>query len=66
MTAKKKIAIFGGGTGLSLLLRGLNQQPVDITAIVTVADDGGSSERLRDERKIPPPGHVRTVLAALS
>ena len=42
MNKKPKIAIFGGGTGLSVLLRGLKHKPVDITAIVTVADDGGS------------------------
>lgn len=66
MADQKKIAIFGGGTGLSVLLRGLKHQPVDITAIVTVADDGGSSGRLRNELKIPPPGDVRNVLAALS
>ena len=45
----------GGGTGLSVLLRGLKQYPVDITAVVTIADDGGSSGRLRDELEIPPP-----------
>ncbi len=61
-----KIVIIGGGTGLSVLLRGLKYQPVDITAIVTVADDGGSSGRLRDEMDIPPPGDIRNVLAALS
>ncbi|WP_042350720.1 gluconeogenesis factor YvcK family protein [Bacillus massiliigorillae] len=61
-----KIVIIGGGTGLSVLLRGLKQYPVDITAIVTVADDGGSSGRLRDDLDIPPPGDVRNVLAALS
>ncbi|MCD7035872.1 YvcK family protein [Metabacillus sp. GX 13764] len=61
-----KIVIIGGGTGLSVLLRGLKQYPVDITAIVTVADDGGSSGRLRDELKMPPPGDIRNVLAALS
>ena len=44
-----RIVIIGGGTGLPVLLRGLKQYPVDITAIVTVADDGGSSGRLRDE-----------------
>lgn len=44
----------GGGTGLSVLLRGLKQYPVDITAVVTIADDGGSSGRLRDELEIPP------------
>jgi uncharacterized cofD-like protein len=63
---KPKMVIMGGGTGLSVLLRGLKKYPVDITAIVTVADDGGSSGRLRDEMEIPPPGDVRNVLAALS
>ncbi|WP_369901893.1 uridine diphosphate-N-acetylglucosamine-binding protein YvcK [Bacillus manliponensis] len=63
---KPKIVIMGGGTGLSVLLRGLKKYPVDITAIVTVADDGGSSGRLRDELDIPPPGDVRNVLVALS
>ncbi len=58
--------ILGGGTGLSVLLRGLKTFPVDITAIVTVADDGGSSGRLRKELDIPPPGDVRNVLIALS
>lgn len=62
----KKVVIIGGGTGLSTLLRGLKKYPLDITAIVTVADDGGSSGRLRDEYDIPPPGDVRNVLAALS
>ncbi|MGM9926264.1 MAG: uridine diphosphate-N-acetylglucosamine-binding protein YvcK [Bacillus sp. (in: firmicutes)] len=69
MTNKLKqprIVIIGGGTGLPVLLRGLKQYPVDITAIVTVADDGGSSGRLRNELDIPPPGDVRNVLAALS
>ncbi|WP_243290344.1 YvcK family protein [Bacillus sp. FJAT-47783] len=63
---KGKLVIIGGGTGLSVLLRGLKQYPFDITAIVTVADDGGSSGRLRNELNIPPPGDVRNVLAALS
>lgn len=61
-----RIVIIGGGTGLPVLLRGLKKYPVDITAIVTVADDGGSSGRLRDDLHIPPPGDVRNVLAALS
>jgi len=61
-----KIVIIGGGTGLSVLLRGLKLLPVDITAIVTVADDGGSSGRLRTEMAIPPPGDIRNVLVALS
>ncbi|WP_243388223.1 gluconeogenesis factor YvcK family protein [Bacillus kexueae] len=63
---KAKVVIIGGGTGLSVLLRGLKKYPFDLTAIVTVADDGGSSGRLRDELNIPPPGDVRNVLAALS
>jgi uncharacterized cofD-like protein len=61
-----KVVIIGGGTGLSVLLRGLKLYPLDITAIVTVADDGGSSGRLRDELNIPPPGDIRNVLTALS
>ncbi|MBK3496006.1 YvcK family protein [Viridibacillus sp. YIM B01967] len=61
-----RIVILGGGTGLSTLLRGLKKFPIDLTAIVTVADDGGSSGRLRDDYDIPPPGDVRNVIAALS
>ncbi|MFS0636568.1 YvcK family protein [Mesobacillus foraminis] len=64
--AKPRIVIIGGGTGLPVLLRGMKKYDVDITAIVTVADDGGSSGRLRDEMQIPPPGDIRNVLAALS
>ncbi|MDG5786604.1 YvcK family protein [Evansella sp. AB-P1] len=63
---KANVVVIGGGTGLSVLLRGLKTFPVDITAIVTVADDGGSSGRLRKELRIPPPGDVRNVLIALS
>lgn len=62
----KKIVVFGGGTGLSTLLRGLKKYPVELTAIVTVADDGGSSGRLLDSYDIPPPGDIRQVMAALS
>lgn len=61
-----KIAVIGGGTGLSSLLRGLKRFPIDITAIVTVADDGGSSGSLRESLHIPPPGDIRNVLVALS
>jgi uncharacterized cofD-like protein len=63
---KKNIVVIGGGTGLSVLLRGLKTFPVEISAIVTVADDGGSSGRLRKELNIPPPGDVRNVLIALA
>ncbi|MCH7322867.1 YvcK family protein [Solibacillus sp. MA9] len=63
---KTRIVVIGGGTGLSTVLRGLKLHSFDITAIVTVADDGGSSGRLRDDYDIPPPGDVRNVIAALS
>lgn len=63
---KKRIVVIGGGTGLSTLVRGLKKHNFDITAIVTVADDGGSSGRLRDDYDIPPPGDIRNVIAALS
>lgn len=61
-----KIVTLGGGTGLSNLLRGLKDDSVKITAIVTVADDGGSSGRLRREIGVPPPGDIRNCLAALA
>jgi uncharacterized cofD-like protein len=61
-----KIVAIGGGTGLSTLLRGLKQHTGNITAIVTVADDGGSSGRLRKSLGLPPPGDIRACLAALS
>ncbi len=60
-----KIVALGGGTGLSTLLRGLKLYSANITAIVTVADDGGSSGRLRREMGIQPPGDIRNCLAAL-
>ncbi|MTT30816.1 uridine diphosphate-N-acetylglucosamine-binding protein YvcK [Terrilactibacillus sp. BCM23-1] len=66
MIKKQKIVAIGGGTGLSRILRGLKKHPLDITAIVTVADDGGSSGMLRNELQIPPPGDIRNVLVALS
>lgn len=61
-----KVAVIGGGTGLSVMLRGLKEKPLDITAIVTVADDGGSSGVLRSELQIPPPGDIRNVLTSLA
>lgn len=61
-----KIVAIGGGTGLSNLLRGLTQYTSNITAIVTVADDGGSSGRLRREFGMLPPGDFRNNIAALS
>jgi uncharacterized cofD-like protein len=61
------VVAFGGGTGLPVLLRGLRQTSDDhITAVVTVADDGGSSGRLRLELGVAPPGDVRNCLVALA
>ena len=57
---------FGGGTGLPVLLRGLRDTVGDLTAVVTVADDGGSSGRLRQELGVAPPGDVRNCLVALA
>ncbi|MGH2407098.1 MAG: gluconeogenesis factor YvcK family protein [Candidatus Limnocylindrales bacterium] len=60
------IVAIGGGTGLSVLLRGLKAYTSNITAIVTVADDGGSSGQLRTELGLPPMGDIRSCLTALS
>ena len=65
-TSSPKVVVIGGGTGLSVMLRGLKEKRLDLTAIVTVADDGGSSGRLREEMQIPPPGDVRNVIQALA
>lgn len=61
-----RIVAIGGGTGLSTLLRGLKKRTGNLTAIVSVADDGGSSGRLRRSLGLPPPGDIRACLAALS
>lgn len=61
-----KIVALGGGTGLSTLLRGLKHHYEDITAIVTVSDDGGSSGRLRKDLGVLPPGDIRNCLTALA
>lgn len=61
-----RIVAIGGGHGLATLLRGLKEYTHNLTAVVTVADDGGSSGRLRREMGIPPPGDIRNCLAALS
>src|SRR5947209_3198181 len=74
MTEPLRVVSIGGGTGLSSLLDGLKQyvrpQPdhpgLDITAIVTVSDDGGSSGRLRREFDVLPPGDIRSCMVALS
>ena len=61
-----KIVAIGGGTGLSNLLRGLKTYTANLTAVVTVADDGGSSGRLRRDMGIIPPGDIRNCIAALA
>lgn len=65
-SAPLNVVCIGGGTGLPNLLRGLKKYPVAITAIVTVADDGGSSGRLRADLSMPPPGDIRNVLLSLA
>lgn len=62
----KKVVVLGGGTGMSNLLSGLKQYPLDITAIVSVCDDGRSTGILREEFNIPAVGDIRRVLVALS
>jgi uncharacterized cofD-like protein len=61
-----RIVAVGGGTGMSTLLRGLKEYTANLAAIVTVADDGGSSGRLREEYRILPPGDFRQCLVALA
>ncbi len=63
---RPKIVVIGGGTGLPVILRGLRKRNADITAVVTVADDGGSSGVIRDFINVVPPGDIRNVLVALS
>lgn len=63
---RPRIVALGGGTGLSVVLRGLKEFDVDLTAVVTVADDGGSSGRLRSDFAMPPPGDIRNCLVALA
>ena len=63
---KPKIVSIGGGTGLSTMLRGLKMYTDRITAVVTVADDGGGSGVLRSDLNMPPPGYIRNCLLALS
>lgn len=64
--ALKKVVVIGGGTGNFVVLKGLKHFPLDLTAIVSMADDGGSTGILRDELGVLPPGDVRQCLIALS
>ena len=61
-----KVVAIGGGTGLSTMLRGLKLYTKNLTAIVTVADDGGGSGVLRQEMGMPPPGDIRHCMEALA
>ena len=61
-----KVVVLGGGTGISYLLRGLKQFPVDITAVITVSDNGRSTGKLREEFKTPAVGDIRKVITNLS
>lgn len=61
-----KVVAFGGGTGMSYLLKGLKQYPFDITAVVSVCDDGGSTGKLREEFDVLAPGDLRKVIESLS
>lgn len=63
---KSKIVCIGGGTGLSTMLRGLKELDVNLTAIVTVADNGGHSGKLRKDMNVLPPGDIRNCLLALA
>ncbi|EMB77474.1 hypothetical protein SMU50_08161 [Streptococcus mutans 5SM3] len=63
---KPKITVIGGGTGIPVILNSLRHEEVDITAIVTVADDGGSSGAIRHVMQLTPPGDLRNVLVAMS
>src|SRR3989344_3862450 len=60
----KKIVTIGGGTGRFALLQGLKKHPVELSAIVTMSDDGGSTGRLMDEFGVLPPGDLRQCLVA--
>ncbi len=62
----KKVTIFGGGTGMSTLLKGLKEFPLDITSVVSVCDDGKSTGKLRKEFNIPAMGDIRKVMVSLS
>ena len=63
---KKKVVVLGGGTGISYLLRGLKDFPIDITAIITVSDNGRSTGKLRQEFHIPAVGDIRKVITNMS
>lgn len=61
-----KVVVLGGGTGMPVLLEGLKEYPLELAAIVTVADDGGSTGEIRKEMDMPAPGDIRKVIASLA
>ena len=63
---KNKVVVFGGGTGMSYLLKGLKKFPVEITAVITVSDNGRSTGKLRKEFNTPAVGDIRKVITSLS
>ena len=62
----KNVTVFGGGTGMSTLLRGLKEFPIDLRAVVSVCDDGRSTGKLRKEFNIPAMGDIRKVMISLA
>lgn len=66
MDRDPNIVVIGGGTGLSYLLKGLKKYPLNITAIITVGDDGGSSGDIRNSNHVVPPGDIRKVMISMS
>ncbi|NLC94875.1 MAG: YvcK family protein [Bacilli bacterium] len=66
MEGNPKIVFIGGGTGLSSVLKGIKKYPIDITAIISVGDDGGSSGDIRNSIHVVPPGDIRKVMVAMS
>lgn len=64
--SRPKLTVIGGGTGIPVILKSLRHKDIDITAVVTVADDGGSSGELRSAMQLTPPGDLRNVLVAMS
>ena len=58
----KKVVVFGGGTGISFLVRGLKEFPVDITSVIAVSDNGSSTGKLREEFFMPAMGDIRKVI----
>lgn len=65
-THNPKVVVLGGGTGMPILLEGLKPLPLDLSTVVTVADDGGSTGKIREEMEIPAPGDIRNVIATLA